>query len=276
MALSQSGGSRSGTSAKTDKGGDSAESGRRVTTIERAADVLFLFAGDRPTLGVTEIATELSISKAVVHRILTSLKDRDLVAADATTRKYSLGPATLELAARYRDQLDVRPHALEAMERLSRATNETATLSIRSGWQRIYVEQVAPPLEVKMTVTLGMHHPLHAGSSSKAFLAFLPRKEQDLFFETVDLAPLTDATVTDPTALRAELAQIRKQGFAVSLGERQSGSGSVAAPILDGSDPIAVISVCGPLERFRPRAAEAAKLVVEETQAISALMGPRR
>ena len=46
----------------------SEERGRRVATIERAADVLFLFTQDeRPTLGVTEIADELNISKAVVH-----------------------------------------------------------------------------------------------------------------------------------------------------------------------------------------------------------------
>ncbi len=178
-------------------GDDNGDAGRRVATIERAADVLFLFAGDRAHLGVTEIAEELSISKAVVHRILTSLRDRDLVTSDPVSRKYSLGPAVLELAARYRDNLDVRPFALEAMERLSEATNETATLSIRSGWQRIYIDQVTPPLEVKMTVKLGVHHPLHAGSSSKAFLAFLSPEEQDAFFASSELEAVTPATLTE-------------------------------------------------------------------------------
>ncbi len=253
-----------------------AESGRRVATIERAADVLFLFAGDRSTLGVTEIAAELQISKAVVHRILTSLKDRGLVTSDAATRKYSLGPAVLELAARYRDQLDVRPYALDAMGRLTEATHETATMSIRSGWERIYVEQVTPPLEVKMTVKLGVSHPLHAGSSSKAFLAFLPEDEQEAFFDSGRLQAVTSETVTNAAALRKELRTIREQGYAVSLGERQEGAGSVAAPIMDGGEPVAVISVCGPLERFRPKVDEAAKLVVAETSAISALHAPAR
>ncbi|HKY14682.1 MAG TPA: IclR family transcriptional regulator [Microthrixaceae bacterium] len=252
---------------------EAVDAGRRVATIERAADVLFLFAGDRPTLGVTEIASELSISKAVVHRILTSLKDRGLVTSDATTRKYSLGPAVLELAARYRQQLDVRPLAIEAMERLSAATSETATLSIRSGWQRIYVEQVTPPLEVKMSVSLGVSHPLHAGSSSKAFLAFLSQEEQDAFFEDATLTPLTERTVTNPIALRKELVKVREQGYAVSLGERQLGAASVAAPIIEDGRPIAVISVCGPLERFRPKVDQAAELVVAETERISARLG---
>lgn len=253
-----------------------AESGRRVATIERAADVLFLFAGDQAQLGVTEIAESLSISKAVVHRILTSLRDRDLVTSDPVTRRYSLGPAVLELAARYRDNLDVRPFALDAMERLSAETNETATLSIRSGWQRIYIDQVTPPLEVKMTVKLGVHHPLHAGSSSKAFLAFLAPEEQEAFFAASELEAVTPATVTSVTALRKELRQVREQGYAISLGERQAGAGSVAAPVLDGDDPVAVISVCGPLERFEQIAERAAELVVAETHAISDRLDVRR
>lgn len=258
------------TSSSDGAGGDA---GRKVATIDRAVDVMFLFAGDEPSLGVTEIASELSISKAVVHRILTSLKERGLVTSDAATRKYSLGPAVLELAASYREQVDVRPLALEAMERLSAATQETATLSIRSGWDRVYVDQVLPPLEVKMTVKLGIAHPLHAGSSSKAFLAFLPDADQEAFFDQSDLEPVTESTVTSTTRLRKELAEIRAKGYAVSLGERQVGAASVAAPVMDGDEPVAVISVCGPLERFRAKVDEAAAMVVAETQSISLRLG---
>lgn len=264
------------TPANDDEPDEAADPSRRVATIERAADVLFLFTDDeRTTLGVTEIANDLGISKAVVHRILTSLRDRDLVVSDPTTRKYSLGPAVLALAASYRDQLDVRPMAIEAMERLSETTSETATLSIRNGFHRIYVEQVTPPMEVRMTVRTGRPYPLHAGSSSKAFLAFLPQAEQDEFFASQALDPLTPITVTDVAALRRELDQIRQQGFAMSLGERQAGAASVAAPVFDREGPVAVISVCGPLERLRDRVAEIAVLVLEETRGLSARLGHR-
>jgi len=257
-------------------GDDTTDPSRRVATIERAADVLFLFTDDdRSSLGVTEIANELGISKAVVHRILTSLRERDLVVSEPSTRKYSLGPAVLGLAASYRNQLDVRPMAIEAMERLSAATNETATLSIRIGFQRIYVDQVTPPSEVRMTVQTGRPYPLHAGSSSKAFLAFLDEDEQDRFFASETMHSLTSVTTTDPDSLRRELAVIRQQGFATSLGERQAGAASVAAPLLDREGPVAVISVCGPLERIRDRVAEIAVLVLAETRSLSSRLGHR-
>ena len=247
---------------------------RSVATIERATDVLFLFTQGESTLGVTEIARELDISKAVVHRILTSLRERDLIDVDETTRRYSLGPAVLQLAAGYRENLDGRALAVAAMRELSAATNETATLSIRSGDERIYVDQVTPQREVHMSVKVGNAYPLHAGASSKALLAFLPPGEIDDYLARGGFDSLTPDTITDPAILRRELDQIRQQGFAVSLGERQSGAASVAAPVFnDSGEVVMVISACGPLERFRDEIAETSALVVETTRNLSRALG---
>lgn len=250
--------------------------GRSVTSIERAADVLFLFAeSDRPTLGVTEISNALEISKAVVHRILTSLRERDLVLLDEENRRYSLGPAVLRLADAYRDRLDIRLLAGDTMRHLSRLTDETATLSIRSGDHRIYIDKVTPDREVRMDVQLGRPFPLHAGASSKAFLAFLPEEEREDYIARVRLDAMTAQTITDPAVLRRELDQVRQQGFAISMGERQADAASVAAPVFDADGPVAVISVSGPIERFRDRVADTAAAVTEATRELSVRLGHR-
>ena len=249
---------------------------RSVAAIERAADVLFLFARVQSSLGVTEISKELGVSKAVVHRILTSLRERDLLTTDPATRRYMLGPAVLELATAYRDQLDVRSLAIDEMRALSAATNETATLSVRHGDRRVYVAQITPPREVKMTVPIGGSFPLHAGASSKAFLAWLTEGEIDLYLAENPLDALTESTIVIIDELRAELDRVRQQGFAVSLGERQHDAGSVAAPILDhNAAPVAVISVSGPIERFRDEIASSAAALVEVTRALSTKLGAR-
>jgi len=247
---------------------------RNVAAIERAADVLFLFArSEARTLGVTEIATTLGISKAVVHRILSSLRDRDLVTVDEESRRYSLGPAVLMLADAYRDGLDHRALAVAAMRRLCDTTGETATMSVLSGNRRVYVDQVTPPVEVRMTVQVGAAYPLHAGASSKAFLAFMPRSARRRVLEG-RLDPITDATITSRTALDADLDAIRARGFAVSLGEREAGAGSVAAPVLDhGGTPVMVLSVCGPIERFRGKVDDVAAELVAVTRDLSRQFG---
>lgn len=249
--------------------------GKTITSVQRANGVLLLFSrAGRPTLGVTEIATALDLSKAVVHRILATLREDGFVDVDDESRRYSLGPAALALGLAYLDNLDIVSLCRPALERLSAETNETATLSLRHGDTRTYIDQVTPPREVKMTVAPGQPFPLHAGSSSKAFLAFLPEDEQQRYLDTHELAALTDTTLTSRDALAKDLATIRKRGYARSLGERQAGAGSVAAPVFDHQGrPAAVVSVCGPIERFRHESDEAADALLVETRELSRRLG---
>lgn len=249
--------------------------GQSATTVDRAADVLVLFAeaGSR-TLGVTEIADALGLSKPAVHRILTSLRSRRLVQVDEETRRYALGLAAMRLGLAYLRHIDVRRLSAADLVELSRSTRETATLSVRTGAQRVYVDQVTPDREVIMSVSLGVPFPLHAGASSKAFLAFLPDAEIEDYLSVDHLSRLTDRTVVEPDALRVELAAIRRRGYARSFAERQSGAASVAAPVFDHHGvPVAVVSVCGPVERFRGEAEACAEALLAVTGRLSALMG---
>lgn len=252
-------------------------SGTTIASIERTADVLLYMASvSEPDVGVTEIASALQLSKAVVHRILSSLRKPGFVRVDPESRRYSLGPAALTIGASYLDNMDIRDLAAEPMRRLVKLTGETATLSIRDGWTRVYIDQMTPPREVKMSVRLGVPFPLHAGGSSKAFLAFLSDEEIDRYLDQPDLVGLTPDTLTDAVELRREIARIRERGYAMSLGERQAGAASVAAPVLDRrGTPLAVVSVSGPVERYRPNVEAAAEYLIEETTELSRLMGWR-
>ena len=255
----------------------SAQGGRTLEGLERALDVLLLFS--RPgvsSLGVSEISRELDLPKAVVHRILTTLCGRNFLELDAESRRYRLGSSWLVLGSAYRQRLDLRELAKGSLRRLSELTSETTTLSIRQGNHRIYVDEVTPPRDVIMSVQIGTRYPLHAGSSSKAFLAFLPEDEQQDYFDSVALEQLTAQTKVRREELLAELALIRVRGYASSFGERQQGAGAVAAPLLDfESKPVAVMSVCGPADRIETRVDELAQALLVETRALSEQLGYR-
>lgn len=249
---------------------------KTVASVERAADILLHFTRtDRPDLGITDIANDLGLSKAAVHRLLASLRTRNLVALDPTTRRYSLGASALMLGLSALDGLDVRRLASAELPGISQDTNETATLSIRSNDVRIYVEQVTPPREVIMSVAIGRPYPLNAGASSKAFLAYLePQQIEDFLAQS--LPKLTDATVTNRRVLAKELTEIRARGWAQSSSERQAGAASVAAPVRDHlGHPVAVMSVCGPADRFLPEAEACAERLLVSTRKLSQQMGYR-
>ncbi|MWK38342.1 helix-turn-helix domain-containing protein [Actinomadura sp. J1-007] len=238
-------------------------------------DVLLLFGrSGRPDLGVTEIAGELDLTKAAVHRILTALRSRDLVIADPATRRYSLGHAAIALGRAYMARMDLRAMAVPELRRLSQATKETATVSVRRGDTRLYVDQVVPVQELRMEVSLGIPYPLHAGSSSKAILAFLGQEEVDGYLERHTLDALTDRTITDPATLRAELAAVHGRGYATSLGERETGAASIAAPVFDHDGRvIAALSLSGPDSRFERRMHEHAPRLLEAAAKVSAQLG---
>jgi DNA-binding IclR family transcriptional regulator len=247
-----------------------------IAGVERALDVMSLFADGSPDRGVTEIADQLGLSKAVVHRILASCRGRGYVDLDEETRRYRLGPRALELGLSYLNRVDVMAEARWALQELSARTHETATHSVRAGWSRVYVDQVTPLRDIKMVIQIGGTHPLHAGATGKALLGFLPRELQDAYFAQNELTPVTTDTVTSEPQLREELAVTRERGYALSMGERQEGAGSVAAPVFDHAGAvIASISVCGPLPRFTDETDACAQSLCEVTAEVSRRLGHR-
>lgn len=250
------------TTTDSETGGDSVDhadeearkpSTTTIATVERAADLLLHMAtAPGPDFGITELAEAMGVSKTAVHRMLATLRESGMIQLDPRTRRYGLGVAALRLGLAYLDRVDVRTMGRPAMEELSERTGETALLSVMlGGHERICVDQVTPDREVIMSVTMGEPHPLHAGASGQAFLAYLGPEARAAYLAAPRLQGLTTSTVIDPVELGKRLDEVRERGWAFSDGERRAGAASVAAPVLSHEGyPIAVVAVCGPRERL--------------------------
>ncbi|GGJ50051.1 IclR family transcriptional regulator [Streptomyces brasiliensis] len=237
---------------------------------DRVADVLLLFARSDSPLGVSKIARTLSLSKAVVHRILQSLVSRSLVQVVPGGSVYVLGPAALGLSARAWSQVDVRSIASPILRHLRDVTQETTTLSVLVGNERIYLDQFESPQEVKMVIEIGPRYPLHSGASSRAILAFLPSTFADDAVRQLRVA----RPDFDEQAYREALDLVRKRGYATSLNERNTGAASIAAPFFDSADNVmGSISSSGPAFRYAIEDHEEhAALVLDAARAITQLL----
>lgn len=232
--------------SETRKGGARMEDAKlTVRAVERALDILLCFT-EETDLGLTEIASRVGLHKSTVHRLLASLESKGFVIRNAATDKYRLGFRVWELSANLSRADDPAIVLLPEMERLRDALDETVSLYVRDGTERIRIQAVQSRQPVRSVAPVGVRLPLHVGASSKVLLAFADPQELEAL-----LADKQWSAGLDLDAFRAQLDQIRRQGYAISIEEREPGAASVAAPIMGRSNRLfAALAVSGPAGRL--------------------------
>ncbi len=208
----------------------------------------------RQPIGVGELSRVLDMPKSSVQRILVTLDTAGWIRpASGEVTRWVLTTKALAVGSRAGGgDLGLRGAALPIMENLRRHTEETVHLTIPEDGKMVLIERLETDKPVRTNMALGHSLPLHASANGKAVLAH--GDSETVRRLLVDELPrYTDTTITEPDALRAELADIRDRGFAVNHGEWRSDVGAVAAVVLDGAGkPIASLSVNIPISRLTP------------------------
>jgi len=135
----------------------------------------------------------------------------------------------------------------------------------------MYVNFLESRHAIRMGSRIGLTLPLHCTAEGKALLAF------GLAEAAPVLAARTPATLVDPAALAADLAQARARGFAIDDEECEAGMRSIAAPVFDESGAaIAAVGIAGPAQRLSLPVLEGfAPDLLEAAEAISQRLGGR-
>lgn len=223
-----------------------------LNSVEKAIEILLAFQADRPSWGVRELSAHLGFSPATVQRILQTLKAYSFVDQDSKTRQYHLGNVYYTFLHTLQSTYPITRAAIPFMERLLSRTQETVHLNVIEGMDRVCIDNIESPQDLKVSMPIGSRSPLYAGASSKCLLAFSAPDFIEDYLKKVRLIPLTNKTTTNITKLRKELAVIKKQGYATSLGERNLGLGSISTPILNHRGLLlATISLAIPEIRYK-------------------------
>src|SRR3954453_15631826 len=145
---------------------------QRVQSVARAAELLKALGAGEAT--VFDLADQRGLNRSTAWRILATLEESRLVERDPRTGRYGVGYALVALAAAAgHEPLVRRAHPL--LRALAEACDETASLAVPRHLQLVYVDQVQAP-HVMAANWLGRPTPLHATSTGKALLAWLPRE----------------------------------------------------------------------------------------------------
>lgn len=242
-------------------------------SLDRAVTVLKLLADDEE-LTISDVAAQLEVHVSTASRLVGGLRAHDLVERSETTGNLRLGVGLLRLAGVMVSRLDITAQSQPVCDALAAQVGETTNVAILDGGAAINVCQAHGPGTVAMQNWVGQRTQLHATSSGKVLLAFLP-PERRAELLAGELTAYTGATHTDAPALEAELARVREQGWASAVEELEEGLNAVAAPIWDHSGRVlAALSVAGPAYRLSEnRLPKVARVVIRSAAEISRLLG---
>ncbi|GAA4825707.1 IclR family transcriptional regulator [Actinomycetospora corticicola] len=244
-----------------------------LQSVTNAARLLKAFLSREESLGVSELSRRLGLGKSAVHRLLATLAAEGLVTR-AESGGYRLGMVMFELGEAVRAHLDLHGAAGPVLVELRAQTGESSQVGVLDGDEVVYVDRLESTHSLRLFHETGRRVPLHCTSSGKVLLAAMPEERREAVVAR-GFTALTPHTIVEPDAVRAELATVRRRGWAEAIDEREIGVASLAAPVFGpGGDVVAAISVGAPVLRFLALPREhLVRCVVEAGEAVSRRLG---
>jgi len=197
---------------------------QRVDAVERALTILEAFDAERPSLSLAELADRTRLYPSTALRLAGSLLRFGYLHRGRDGR-FRIGPAPLRLGALYRQAFQMADYVRPVLAHLVAATDETAAFYVRDGARRVCLYRHHTPRLIRHHLEEGSVLPLDRGASAHVLTAFGDGGTQEA---------------------------VRRQGYAVSLGERDPETAAIAAPVFGPARALAgALGITGLLTRFQ-------------------------
>ena len=222
-----------------------------VQSAERIFQVMEMLA-ENGEMGLMEISAALGLHKSTVHRLLMSLIYMGYAKQDESSQKYMLTCKVVSMAGKILERMDILQIAKPYLERLSDLSGETVHLVQREGNNILYVYKIEAKVgTIRMVSHVGMVHPMYCSGVGKAIMATLPEREVRAFWEGSEIERHTDKTIVDYDKLQRELADVRKDGYALDDEENEKGVRCIAACLYGYKKEVThAFSISGPTSRM--------------------------
>lgn len=217
-----------------------------VQSVERTFELLELMADAGGEVALSQLAASSGLPLPTIHRIMRTLVSGGYV-RQQQSRRYALGPRLIRLGETASRALGTR--ARPYLAELTDATGETSNMAVLDGDQVVYVAQAPSRHSMRMFTEVGRRVDAHCTAVGKAVLAQLPDETVDQVLARAKMRPQTERSITSVEAMRAELATIREQGYAVDDGEQEVGVRCLAVAV-PGAPANTAISISGPEARM--------------------------
>lgn len=222
-----------------------------IKSLDTAIDIIEFLYKNGKSMSINEISKGLGLYKSTVHRMLNTMKRRGYIHQNEDDLKYSIGSRFYSIGLLLTDKLAIfdmlQPHAW----RLSDKYNECVHISVPDFMAEDCPKQIsvlkanAGSNVLSATPPLGIPSYAHCSASGKCLMAYAGDDYLNRYYGC-ELKKFTNATITDWTLMDQELSEIRRNGYAVDLGELEEGLMCIAVPMINfKGEIIAAVSMIG-------------------------------
>ena len=191
--------------------------------VTRAAAILEALA-ENPSVpsGPSELARRLGLPKSSIANICNALAEAGLVRRIGTG--FALGRKLAELGGAYLAAVDLVQEFYDASRELPTASDETVQLAVLDGLEMTYLARHDGRQQVRLTSGIGRRLPATVTATGKSALAMLSDEEIERRLAGVTALPkFTANSIGSVDGLRAEIADVRRRGYAIDNEETVEG-----------------------------------------------------
>ena len=227
--------------------------GETLGTVQRVVE-LIRFLAERTETTLKEVSQGLGLAPSTCHRLLDLLARDGLVTRDGMRRGYRIGPELLRISAQVQAKQDMRAVALPCLRKVVALCDETSVLSLYlpNDGKIFHAEKIDSSRGLGYPLLMNTRLSVLWGATGRAILAHLAKADVDRIYVAEGGVAAAREPPPQRAALDRDLASIRKRGFAVSFGQRVSGTIGISAPVFraDGA-VVASLGVTVPDSRIK-------------------------
>lgn len=222
-----------------------------IIAVTRALQILEAFSADDASLSLAELSRRVEMGKSTVLRTARTLAQSEYL-VQREDGQWRLGAAAGWLGARYQAAFRISDTLEPTLRRVSAETGESAAFYVREGDTRACLVRAEGPGAVRHHVRVGERLPL-TGAPGRVLRAFAGEAGEP--YES-----------------------IRKDGYFISMGEREPEVSSLAVPVFGINWALAgALCISGPISRLtRERLNEYVGIMLDAGREVSyAISGSR-
>ncbi len=206
-------------------------------TVIRVANVLEQIANSPNGTTLAEITKKQNIPKSTAFDILSSLQKSDMIyISDVERTRYAIGYRTFAIGIKYQKSSHLINSAMHEVVNLSNNLNKPVFIGRIFDNKVVFVYKEEANNSIIKMPEIGELIPIYCTAVGKVLLAYSDACKKTV--KELELTKLTEKTIVDKEILLKQLVQIKEQGYAIEIGERDDLLYSIAAPIYNFEDKL--------------------------------------